>query len=153
TIGYRFNFEITEDNAAANGHLTFTETRFSGGTVELDLQPSATLKRMNTRAFYATETLSKLDGADCSPEATQTRWAYPITGATGMAEVVRSYIQLQLLTGLKGLSEPVVDPTLPPTLHKNVFSDHLTYTTHITAGAAPTLQLNAGVGSFTLTNA
>jgi hypothetical protein len=153
TIGYEFAFTITEDNSATHGNLTFTENRFSGGSLTLDLRPSATLMRNNQRAFFVTEALAKVDGAKCLPEATATHWAYPITGATGMAEVVRSYIGLQLLTNLKGfISEPVTDPTRPK-FHEDVFSDHLTYTTSFTAGATPTLQLNAGVGSLRLTNA
>ena len=62
-----------------------------------------------------------------------------------MAEVVRSYIRLQLLSGLKQDPLPKFDTT--------VFSDELDYTTHLTAGVKPTLELKAGVGSLRLTNA
>lgn len=145
TIGYEFTFTITEENAATNGQLVFKETHFSGGSFTLDLQPSATLKRKNTRAFLALEELTRVGGANCLPEATRANWAYPITGATGMAEVVRSYIRLQLLTGLA--KDPI------PKFTDTVFSDALAFTTHLTAGIAPKLELNAGVGSFRLTHA
>jgi hypothetical protein len=143
-IGYEFTFTIAENNDAANGQLTFTEKRLTGGTFTLDLIPSATLERKNTRAFHAIEALKRVGDVDCSPEATQANWAYPITGATGMAEVVRSYIRLQLLSA----QGPILQ-----TFDKAVFSDELTYRTHLTAGVNPTLELTAGVGSLRLTHA
>jgi hypothetical protein len=148
TIGYEFSFVITENNDAAGGQFTFTENRFTGGTFTLDLMPSATLERKNTRAFHLIEELKRVGDANCSPEATQANWAFPITGATGMAEVVRSYIRLQLLSG----NTPDL-VSLGPKFDNSVFSDSLTYTTNLTAGVTPTLELSAGIGSLRLTHA
>ena len=63
-----------------------------------------------------------------------------------MAEVVRSYIKLQLMSGLTA-DQP------SPKFSKSVFSDALVYTTNLTAGVTPTLNLSAGVGELRLTNA
>jgi hypothetical protein len=145
TIGYEFSFTINERNAATSGQLVFKETHFSGGTFTLDLKPSAELKRKNKRDFLVLEELARVSDAKCSPDATQANWAYPITGATGMAEVVRSYIRLQLLSGLARAPVDGFDTA--------VFSDALKYTTRWTAGVTPKLALTAGVGSFELTNA
>jgi len=144
TIGYEFSFTITEQNDAPNGQVTFTEKTLTDGTFTLDLKPSATLKRKNTRAFLALEELTRVGNANCS-QAAQANWVYPITGATGMAEVVRSYIRLQLLASLR--QDPV------PKFSPAVFSDALDYTTRLTVGVNPTLELKAGVGSLRLTNA
>src|SRR5215831_11619501 len=100
TIGYEFLFTMTESNEATKGQLIFTENRFVGSTFTLELKPSASLERTNIRSFLVLEELAKVRTADCSPEATSANWAYPIAGATGMAEVIRSYIRLQLLSGL-----------------------------------------------------
>jgi hypothetical protein len=151
TIGYEFLFTISETNAAAEGQLIFTENRFLGSTFTLELNPSATLQRTNTRAFLVLEELAKVGTADCSPEASSANWAYPITGATGMAEVIRSYIRLQLLSGLA--KDPVDKGTIDQVVDQVVFSDALTYKTNLTAGVNPELTLGAGAGSFRLTKA
>jgi hypothetical protein len=151
TIGYEFVFKISESNEAAQGKLVFTENRFSDSTFTLELNPSATLQRDNTRAFLVVEDLAKVRAADCSPEATSANWAYPITGATGMAEVIRSYIRLQLLSGLA--KDPVGTGKIDQFVDQAVFSDALTYTTNLTAGVTPELKLGTGAGSFRLTEA
>jgi hypothetical protein len=139
TVAYEFSFVITENNAAASGQLTFEKPNFSGGSITLDFKPSAVLQRVNTRTFTVLEKLEVINAADCSPEAVSANWAYPITGATGMAEVVQTYVKLSLLAGLGN--------------GKNVFSDELTFTTIFTAGVKPTLRLNSVAGTFRLTNA
>src|SRR5262245_3139182 len=55
TIGYEFAFKITETNDAAQGKLIFTESHFTGSTFTLELNPSASLKRENTRTFLVLE--------------------------------------------------------------------------------------------------
>jgi hypothetical protein len=142
TIAYEFSFVITEDNKATSGKLIFERPNFTGGTLTLDFKPSATLQRMNTRTFTVLEKFEVLNAADCSPEAVRANWAYPITGATGMAEVVQSYVKLSRLAGLGKATFP-----------QNVFSDQLTFTTTLTAGVKPTLTLNSVAGTFRLTNA
>jgi hypothetical protein len=145
TIGYEFTFKIEEDNDAPSADLEITENRISGSKLTLAANASATLHRENKRAFIALEDLSTVDGADCSAAAQQANWLYPITGATGMAEVVQSYLKLQLLTDLKNTGGTHFDDA--------VFSDALTYTTILSAGINPTLELKAGVGSLRLTKA
>ena len=145
TIGYDFTFTIKEDNAAPSGNLEITENRITGSKFTLVANSSAILHRENKRAFIAIEDLSAVDVADCSPAAIQANWVYPITGATGMAEVAQSYLRLQLLTDLKKVGAEHFDDA--------VFSDALTYTTTLFAGVNPSLDLTAGVGSLRLTKA
>jgi hypothetical protein len=153
TIGYEFAFKMNEANTAPGGQFEFTETRFTGGTFGLEVRSSVDLKRDNTRAFIALEDLSKVNGADCSPETTRANWVYPITGATGMAEVVRSYLKLQLLTGLAKDTNSVSGFNSAQNLNDAVFSDALEYGTKLSVGITPHLELAAGVGRFRLTNA
>jgi hypothetical protein len=142
TIAYEFSFTITEDNAAASGKLTFERPNFTGGTLTLDFRPSAALKRANTRTFTVLEDLGKLNAVNCAPEAVTANWVYPITGSIGMAEVVETYIKLQLLAGLGKAKFPA-----------DVFSDELEFTTTLRAGVKPTLELNAVAGTLRLTDA
>ena len=142
TVAYDFTFTITEDNKASSGKLIFERPNFTGGSLTLELKPSATLQRMNTRDFIVLEDLGKLNAADCSPEAVRANLIYPITGATGMAEVVQTYIKLSLLAGLGKAKFPA-----------DVFSDELKFTTTLSAGANPTLELNSVAGRFRLTEA
>jgi hypothetical protein len=146
SIGYEFSFVITEDNTAPSGQLTFHRPDVAGGSFMLDVKPAATLQRMNTRAFILLEDLTTLNRASCSPEATRANWAYPITGETGMAEVIQTYIKLQMLAGLKPEAIPHI--TFP-----TVFSDALAFTTDWSAGTTATLQLNTVTGSFRLEKA
>src|SRR5262245_4309365 len=73
-IGYTFFFKINEDNKAASGHLKFTTPNSSGGSFEVDMPTSASLARANTRGFILLEDFTKLNNANCSPEATRANW-------------------------------------------------------------------------------
>jgi hypothetical protein len=141
-IGYNFEFTITEGENDASGQLRFERPDAIGGSFVLDVTPSARLTRKNIRSFFLQEDLTKLNSANCSPEASRANWVYPVTGAAGMAEVIQTYIRLQMLAGLK--LGAVTDP---------VFSDTLTFTTNWMAGSTATLQLNTFAGSFRLEKA
>src|SRR5262245_43444589 len=101
-IGYDFVFEITEDNNATKGQLEFDRPAFTkGSSFSLDLSASATLQRKNKRDFRIIERLDQLNKANCTIEATRKNWLYPITGAVGLDEIVRTYIRLEKLTSSK----------------------------------------------------
>ena len=146
-IGYEFSFVITEDKVGPSGQVKFDRPDSTGGSFVLDVRPSAELKRMNTRGFILLEDLTKVNSMNCSPEAARANWVYPITGETGMAEVIQTYIRLQMLAGLSP-----ADTTFPNIL-PTVFSDALVFTTNWSAGTAATLQLNTVAGSFRLEKA
>jgi hypothetical protein len=146
-IGYDFTFHMVEMNNADEGKLTAKRVGHGGGSLTLDATGTADLTRDNKRVFRIIEDLKDVASADCSP-ARRANWVYPITGATGMGEVVRTYIKLEMLSDLK------TGATDAPTITSNiVFADSLTFTTHFNVGIAPTLVLSAGVASLKVTNA
>jgi hypothetical protein len=148
-IGYDFTFDITENNDLKTGALEFDRKGFrSGSSFSLDFAGSATRERKNKRQFRIVEGLDKLNAANCSETATRANWIYPITGAIGLGEVVRTYISLERLTdfgpgkiGTKFDKDSVV------------FSDDIDYTTEFGGSATPTLELASIVGKFRLTKA
>jgi hypothetical protein len=142
TIGYDFTFHITEENKAASGKLEFKRPSFvgTGKGFFLDLSASAEKKRENTRAFRILEGLAEVNEKGCSTATKLANPLYPITGATGMGEVVKTYVRLEILTDLARED-------------KDVFSDELAFTTKLKAGATPTLELSTVAGSFKLTHA
>jgi hypothetical protein len=174
-IGYDFTFEITEwNNRLADdgkGLLAFKRPSFKDPSkgFSLDLTAEAHKIRKNTRKFRIVENLrdllnaanfkrmpavAGLDGNSriVCDEAYQENWVYPITGSTGMGEVVRTYIRLEQLTDF----DRSVDKTQPiQTLGAKavVFSDQLAFTTTVRAGVKPVLELNAVPGTFKLTTA
>jgi hypothetical protein len=143
TIGYDFDFIISENSAAAEGKLEFKRPSFKGdgsGFV-LDLSAGASKARTNTRSFRILEGLWKVKD-DCSKAHARPNLTYPIAGSTGMAEFIRTYMRLEMLTDLPAAKEDDV-----------VFSDKLDFTTKLSAGAMPTLEVSSVAGSFRLTKA
>jgi hypothetical protein len=158
TIGYDFQFDVTEDNnegtKEAPGSLTFKRKGRNDDLFTLGLTASSEKRRQNVRRFRIVEDLKVLDKANCSSEAVN--WVYPIAGATGMGEVVRTFVKLETMADLQH-TRPDTSSSFPSALPQDyanvVFSDVLKFTTTLTASAAPTLKLNAAVGSLRLTDA
>jgi hypothetical protein len=154
-IGYDFDFNIEEKNNAAGGNVTLTK-EYSRGDLEVDGGASAERQRSNVRVFRILETLLQLTNADCGAVSKRANRAYPIAGAIGMQELVRTYVGLERLTNF-GKTPGVTGGTqLPVAKDKEipiVFSDVLTYTTHVGAGVKPELTLVALVGELKITNA
>ena len=155
TIGYDFVFHVTEGNnegtAAAPGSVTFQRPGRNESLVSLNLTASSEKLRSNIRRFRIIEELKTLYDADCSKPKAWENLIFPITGATGMAEVVRTFIKLEQLVDLQDGAGP--DRLNSLNSDRVVFSDVLKFTTTLTAGATPTVHLSAPVGSFRLTEA
>jgi hypothetical protein len=153
-IGYDFTFDITENNDAAEGKLEFTRQGIpSADRFTLAFTGEAKRERKNKRDFRIVESFENLNNADCSIETTRRYWKYPIAGAVGMDEAVRTYIRVEKLTNF--VKTDGTPGTLPVGTGSDpiVFSDDLKFTTELIAGVRPTLQLAAVVGSFRVTNA
>src|SRR5262249_20073550 len=91
-----------------------------------------------------------------SQQTTQANWVYPITGATGIDEIVRSYVKIERLADLQDDAPTASDGVSSPfggTSHHVVFSDVLKFTTTLTASATPHLVLNASIGSLRVKDA
>jgi hypothetical protein len=146
TIGYDFRFDVTETNDLSSGELDFRRPGANSNFL-LDVNASAFRKRQNVRTFRVVEDLTEVEKADCSKEAARANWIYPITGAVGIGEVVRTYVRLEKLTDIR-TSSTVASPF--PTA---VFADDLDFTTTVSGSITPTVTLNAVVGSLRLTHA
>src|SRR5215470_8480165 len=96
-IGYDFDFDITENNSlgtnGARGIVSLEQKLLSpSASFKLDVKPYAEASRETHRTFRIIESLKvlkRLDEQQCSP--TQANWAFPITGAIGINEVVETY--------------------------------------------------------------
>jgi hypothetical protein len=156
TIGFEFNFKMSEDNRAAATELAFekaTSNPDEGFKLTLiadlnrDQKTAADNSRVNTRIFRVIDKLEDLHKARCNRvDTTRANPIYPITGSTGMAEVVRTYIELETITDL----------TVPGAAAGKeivVFSDALDFTTTFEAGAASDWELGTKHGTFKLTHA
>src|SRR5262245_4297245 len=154
-IGFDFEFHITESNSATNGELNFQ--KHSGGLSKLDFDASASLRRENKRNFQIVEDLRDLKKADCSGAMNRANRVYPITGAIGMDEVVRTFIKLDKLTAFRkvggnpGFQTGAGADLVAGLLSNLIFSDDIDFTTTLKAGAEPELVLNAGIGSLKVT--
>src|SRR5262245_6526378 len=158
TIGYDFEFDMTEDNNAGTeskpGKLTFTNKNKKGKGLDLDLTASAERKRQNVRRFLIVEDLAKLSEAECSGPPVRANWVYPIAGTIGMDEVVATYIRLEKLSDLvKPKDSDAISEGLLGSGKSVLFGDVLTFRTTLTAGAEPTLRLAPAKSRFRLTNA
>jgi hypothetical protein len=170
-IGYDFRFDITEQNDATAGQLSFTDQGHRGPNSKLTLNfnGSATRKRQNTRQFRVVESLAALKKLVCPDGPKRPNWVYPIAGRIGMDELVITYIRLERLTrvvpGFPGgtLPAPAAElgapaappppPPGPPPPDAIVLSDKLDFTTEFTGGVTPTLTLATIAGEFRLTTA
>lgn len=164
TIGYDFTFDITEGNNLDDNdkkgiaQAIFGRPSHAGSEKGfiLDLSARAETKRVNKRTFRIIESLSEAadKSTDCTNVTTHANLAYPITGATGMGEVVRTYIRLEMLTDFpRGGSGKVPDEEFKIPGKNVVFSDVLTFTTEVSVGVKPSLVLRSVAGDFRLTNA
>lgn len=146
TIGYDFSFRIEEKTGAGGGELEYRRASFKSNEKGffLELSGGAQAERKNVRSFRIVDKLADLRvqrAANCSTPVSTANGLYPITGATGMAEVVRTYVKLELLTDLAAYEK------------SEVFSDELEFTTKFSAGATTTLELRTIAGDFRLSHA
>ena len=93
TLGYEFDFHITEINDASGG---FTLTNpFKNGSFGLTGSVGADRTRDATRNFRFTDLFGELRRTDCRPEMLEKNWIYPIAGDVGMYEAVATFAKLQ----------------------------------------------------------
>jgi hypothetical protein len=160
SIGYDFEFVMVEDNTLSDGALGFGRASGKKGSLSVDISGGASRQRKNSRAFRIVEDLADVEKADCSHEATTANLAYPISGSLRVNEIVRTYVQLERISNLEpgeSVQEEIDDVVEGAGTREKpktgVFAEHLEFRTTLKAGATPTLQLSAVVGSLRLTNA
>jgi hypothetical protein len=153
TIGFEFKFVMAETNSAKGGELVFQRKDLEDVGFKLVLlgdingghDDGDNSTRRNTRVFRVVDELGDLRDARCGASrrmGAAPNLVYPITGSTGMAEVVRTYIELEQLTDLAADEKEIV-----------TFSDKLDFTTTLEVGAIPNLELDTAVGSLKLIKA
>ena len=95
TIGYEFDFNITEHNDAS-GAFTLTNP-FKTGTFALTGSAGADRTREASRNFRILDSFAELRRIDCRPEALEKNWLYPIAGDIGMYEAIATFAKLQTI--------------------------------------------------------
>ena len=172
TIGYKFTFTITENNnlgAKANFQLPISHGTFSFG-----VNGNSERERVGIRDFTFVDSFREARDEKVCDLHTNARvdpnkenFAYPITGRIGLEEVFRTYLELQSI-GL-GKLPPVVfklpprDPTLRKLAKKQdrgapapataEFVETFEFTTTISAGASPKVELKPLGSGLSLTQA
>ncbi len=142
-IGMDFSFDMEEKNDAKNGSLEFSDP-FGRGSFSLTLNGGVEKARQTERFFRVVESFQELkDYKLCSADGAQPNLIYPTSGRVGVDEVVHTFIKLERLTRL----------SVQKKRDDAIFSDTLTFTTDLSAGANPNLIINSGVGGFRLRNA
>lgn len=168
-IGIDFNFDISEGNNIKNPEdnkpgASLAYQRPSHKDIEkglsLKFTGSAERERTNVRRFRIVENLGELERSArrCGNATKQPNWIYPVTGATGMGEVVSTYIKLELLTDIARkqqikLPEPFEDDKFDVQGKSIAFSDVLRFTTRLSAGVNPQLTLTTVAGDLRVTDA
>ncbi|MET0193005.1 MAG: hypothetical protein ABW200_06495 [Hyphomicrobiaceae bacterium] len=155
TIGYDFTFTITEhtNEGVQDGKLAFDRPSLQSPSKgsSLDLTAKGEKIRANTRKFRIVENLNDVYSGGRCDKAYRENWVYPITGSTGMAEVVQTYVKLEEMTDFSRNDD---DQPIDKLSGKFVvFSDQLAFTTTVKAGLKTELELSAVAGKLKLTNA
>jgi hypothetical protein len=141
---FDFEFMITEDNnnvASADFNWPLTSGLFTlgGATAGAKFDRQSDRKFQITNSFYELHILTH-DQCDYLV-AKVGNIAYPITGRIGLEEVFETFIALDSTTTVTSTAT-------------NRFSDQLTFTTTLMAGAAPKITLKPGkINQFKLADA
>jgi hypothetical protein len=140
-IAYEFTFHITEMNNAA-GDVTWTYPFLTGGSFSLMAGAGALRTRDAMRNFRIVDTFDDLRKADCSQEAIEKNWVYPMAGDIGVYEVVATFVRIQKDAKLQAKASEVY-----------TFADTLIFTTTLNAGVNPSLTLSPVTERFLVTGA
>jgi hypothetical protein len=141
-IAYDFSFDMTEtDNLDPSVDLTrpLRNQSFSA-TVGANFDRM----RENKRTFTITDTFevlfTKINDKYCSNIATGGNYIYPITGKIGVAEMIKTFVELTLFGDLNSVQTTVAEDAQaaspPPTM-----GDTLTFTTTLTLTPVPMITL------------
>jgi hypothetical protein len=151
TIGLEFDFKISETNGIGLNKLeleresaktgeNFNLTLVGGIDSGVEDDPAV---RKNTRVFRVVDNLNELRTARCRRSGQAgPNLLYPITGSTGMADVVRTYLELEVLTDLSNGKD---NPKLV------TFTDDIEFTTTIGTDATVDLEIKTAGATLRLT--
>lgn len=164
-IGFDFLFDMSEGNNIkspkaneSGAFATFNRRSFldKDKGFSLDVGVTAERERQNTRRFRIIEDLGELNKStvDCRNAARDPNRLYPVTGSTGMGEVVSTFIRLEKLTDLGRAKSIKLGKDDEFSIEKKniAFSDVLRFTTRLSAGVNPRLTLTTVAGELRMTN-
>ena len=163
-VGFDFIFNITEGNDIKTPDGPGVKASYQRESFKnkekgffLDATGTTERERQNIRRFRVVDDLEALSNEriDCRKAEANPNWVYPVTGATGMGEVVRTYIKLEMLSDLRDRPLEPVDGALPLPVKGNAvtFSDVLRFKTKLSAGINPRITLTTVAGDLRLTGA
>jgi hypothetical protein len=154
-IGIVFSFSLQgqEQDNLSTASATFAQP-LSNGSFTFNPSVGDSVTRGNIRTFTVIESFSsllKMSSDRCRSEPTGPNYQYPIVGTIGVAEMIDTFVNLALYTGLgaeqlniaEGAGSPNVEETAPPAM-----VDTISFTTTLSAGVNPLWVLNP-VGSAT----
>lgn len=146
-IGYDFNFDMSVTNALSAG------TSFTGivphQIVNAGAAGGVDLQRQTIRNFRVTDTFGKLRQMKKCDEGDDRKfenYAFPVTGRIGLAELVRTFVDLNEHNNLSG---PVKDgkPTAP------ILADTFAFSTKLAASVGADVNLTPATPRFHLLKA
>ncbi|WP_281801227.1 hypothetical protein [Methylocystis echinoides] len=145
-IGYDFQFDMSVTNALSAG------TSFTGivphQIVNAGAAGGVDLARQTIRNFRVTDTFGKLRQMKKCDEGDRKfeNYAYPVTGRIGLAELVRTFVDLNEINNLSG---PVKDgnPTAP------ILADTFAFSTKLAASVGADVNLTPATPRFHLLKA
>lgn len=129
-IAYTFTFSAAENNdASASGDLSFPIYK---GTMKIALDVGEKKSRRGDRVFKIADNFADLRHlTSCDKAIVKESWRYPITGTTGLDEVIASFIKLtKLQEALSDVAE---------------YTDTISFTTKINGSVNPSVSLIPGV--------
>ena len=130
-VGYDFTFDMTEDNGISTDvDLLRVITR---GTAGVGLKAGSAFQRQTVRVFRVADSLRELmtmTDDDC-PDDDRVDFVHPVKGNIGLAEMVKTFVDLNEFERLTGKSDPVP-----------VLSDTFNFTTALSASATPIITLS-----------
>lgn len=154
SIGFDIQFVMTEVNSATITELSFQKDydekdnfniTLSGGWNDLTNKSTGPDRRSNSRTFRVIDALRDLENIECDTAGANP--IYPMTGRTGMDEVVRTYIELEMLTDLDGL-RPFGSDSKTEIV---TFSDNVAFATTLATGGTVDLAFKSRIGTVKLT--
>ena len=105
-IGYEFQFQISENNAANLTNLGFRYP-FDGGIFNLSLNAGTTKNRVGDRNFRIVENFAALKRVRCLEGSQEPNLRYPIAGSIGLAELINTYARIERRTNLAGAAQRI----------------------------------------------
>jgi hypothetical protein len=150
-VVYAFSLDMTESNVASIGaDIVKPIGTIQQGLFTVSPSLSNSLSRENLRAFTIIDNFESLRTMTRCHHNIPANIEYPITGNIGLEEELRTFISL---TFKENLSKTDDDLDYSGKIGAPAMADTITFTTTVSAGAPPKVELNQVGNRFQFTNA